>query len=1082
MSNDEPKLTVFVSSMIGPLLEERAAVEEAIRTGITLAHTWVFERTPASSEAIAESYLARVRECDVYLLILGDDVSDPVKDEYRTAVECGKPRLCFVQEGVERTEALEEFLPTLRADLKYATFSDEESLRREVLRAVRQELVEGYRAYRLEAAERLRVAQDIEVPPEIRQELMRQARGSLKERLGEKAARLVEAGTRWGVVVPVAAMTLAGIISTALTQVEPGLGLATALPVFALAPLQQLSVSIGSDLLGGIMYDVAKGEEPSQEAVLAALQEVLERAGELDQLRTLLEETQAIEVVTQTLIQEEHQDLLAKLRVEMRANQELFTEQVVDAVNEAIEGLEERLKEELKRIEQLLEGRAVPITAPPPRPPDYFVGRRDILDQLKAGLATGSTQAITALQGMGGIGKTATAQQLALEMEADFPGGVFWADMPRHGGDPSPVLAAWARLCGHDVASLGDPQAGAQAVRGMLGARLRDRGRLLVVLDDVREGWLEGAQTLKAALPPGVPLVLTTRDEELAYALDAEVRRLDALPMDDALALLSRLAGAEVVEAELLEARALAKRVGRLPLALELAGKLAARYARKPGWRLATLRSQIEAKAAEALKLRGHPGLAATFAVSYEALKEEQRRLFRWLGVFAPGPIMTVAVAGVLDSEEAATGTVLDELVGLSLVEWGEIEGAYRLHPLLADYAVTLLQETGEERAAREAHLAYYRAYARANARIDPAAHGRLEAELANLMAAAEWAAEVGKHQAVSELGAALYANSEFLSVRGYYREAVRLLTWSVAAAREIGDRRGEGNHLGNLGLAYHSLGQMEKAIEYHQQALAIAREIGDRRGEGARLGSLGNVYADLSQVEKAIEYCNQALEIAREIRDQRMEGIHLNNLGNAYADLSQTEKAIEHYQQALAIAREIGDRRMEGSVLGNLGIAYANLNQVEKAIEYHQQALAIAREIGDRRGEGSGLGNLGNVYYSLDQVEKAIEYHRQALGIAREMGDRQMEGAALGNLGSAYVNLDQVEKAIEYHQQALAIAREIGDRRNAENQLGNLGLAYRDLGDTTHARQYLSQALAIFEEIKSPEAERVRRWLAELD
>ena len=51
---------------------------------------------------------------------------------------------------------------------------------------------------------------------------------------------------------------------------------------------------------------------------------------------------------------------------------------------------------------------------------------------------------------------------------------------------------------------------------------------------------------------------------------------------------------------------------------------------------------------------------------------------------------------------------------------------------------------------------------------------------------------------------------------------------------------------LGNLGIA--SLGQVEKAIDYYQQALAISQEIGDRRGEGnhglgqpgARLGVPG--------------------------------------------------------------------------------------------------------------------------------------------------------------------------------------------------------------------------------------------------
>jgi Flp pilus assembly protein TadD len=56
------------------------------------------------------------------------------------------------------------------------------------------------------------------------------------------------------------------------------------------------------------------------------------------------------------------------------------------------------------------------------------------------------------------------------------------------------------------------------------------------------------------------------------------------------------------------------------------------------------------------------------------------------------------------------------------------------------------------------------------------------------------------------------------------------------------------------------------------------------------------------------------------------------------------------------------------------------------------------------------------------------------------------------------------------------------GKQEQLRETLELLGNAYRHLGDTTHARRYLSQALAIFEEIKAPEAERVRRWLAELD
>ena len=41
-------------------------------------------------------------------------------------------------------------------------------------------------------------------------------------------------------------------------------------------------------------------------------------------------------------------------------------------------------------------------------------------------------------------------------------------------------------------------------------------------------------------------------------------------------------------------------------------------------------------------------------------------------------------------------------------------------------------------------------------------------------------------------------------------------------------------------GSAYSDLGEPRKAIEYYEQALKISREIGDRRGEGNHLGNLG--------------------------------------------------------------------------------------------------------------------------------------------------------------------------------------------------------------------------------------------------
>jgi tetratricopeptide (TPR) repeat protein len=210
-----------------------------------------------------------------------------------------------------------------------------------------------------------------------------------------------------------------------------------------------------------------------------------------------------------------------------------------------------------------------------------------------------------------------------------------------------------------------------------------------------------------------------------------------------------------------------------------------------------------------------------------------------------------------------------------------------------------------------------------------------------------------------------------------------------LAIDREIGDRRGEGNALGNLGNAYACLGDASKAIEYHKQALAIDREIGDRRGEGADLGNLGNAYAALGDAHKAIEYHEQALPIFREIGDRRGEGNALDNLGNAYAAFGDARRAIEYYEQALPIFREIGDRRGEGNALDNLGNAYAAFGDAHRAIEYYEQALPIFREIGDKRGEGANPDWLG-LAIAAPFIAKGAEVFSNIVGetLSEAVGD----------------------------------------------------------------------------------------------
>jgi len=94
-----------------------------------------------------------------------------------------------------------------------------------------------------------------------------------------------------------------------------------------------------------------------------------------------------------------------------------------------------------------------------------------------------------------------------------------------------------------------------------------------------------------------------------------------------------------------------------------------------------------------------------------------------------------------------------------------------------------------------------------------------------------------------------IYYCYDFLNLRGYYSVLVELYEQLISRWQpnlQAEDRNGISASLNNLGNAYYSLGDYQKAIDFHQQSLEIKREIGDRYGISASLMGLGNAYNSL--------------------------------------------------------------------------------------------------------------------------------------------------------------------------------------------------------------------------------------------
>ncbi|MBV9232337.1 MAG: tetratricopeptide repeat protein, partial [Chloroflexi bacterium] len=750
----------------------------------------------------------------------------------------------------------------------------------------------------------------------------------------------------------------------------------------------------------------------------------------------------------------------------------------------------------------------------PPRPPIRLVGRDDELVQLKQRLCSGGSIALTALNGLPGVGKTTLAIELSHgeEIRAHFRDGVLWAGL---GPDPnlSGLMSRWGTLLGipsMEMATLSDGEAWAMALRRAIGSRY-----MLLVIDDAWE--IEEALAFKVGGPNCAHLV-TTRFPNIAahFATDGAIM-ISELSEDESITLLRMLAPG-VVDREAKKAHDLVHAVGGLPLALTLMGN----YLRKQAYsgqsrRVRAALDQLS-NVEERLQIsepRGpverHPSLPANtplslqsvIAVTDQQLNEEARAALYELSVFPAKPNTF--------SEEAALAVarcpveVFDTLSDAGLLE-SSGSGRYTLHQTIADYARVHLKEN----VAYDRLIAYVINYVEAHKKD----YELLEQESSTILAALEAAHELGR-QVQLVRGVTIYA--PFLLLRGLYATAERLLQRAHEAALAHRDEASFTNVLLYLGEIAQKQGNFAQAEAYFQEGMALARREGNRERISALLTGLGTVSWKRGEYAQAETYLQEGLTLARQIGDPERISELLKTLGSVAAGQGNYVQEEVYLQEGLTLARQLGNREQICVLLMNLGATTSERGNHAQAEAYYQEGLALARQIGYRELTCALLGNLGDIASEHGDYAQAQLYFQEGLALARQIEQRAWVSALLVNLGLTTRKQRNYKQAELYLQESLVLARQIdrpqiiahalyeygnlyldqqriqaaeaafhemltiiprGDRElNALARYGLAGVAYVQ-GNIQEAQKYGEASATALEGMGHSKAEEVRQWL----
>jgi predicted ATPase/class 3 adenylate cyclase len=610
-----------------------------------------------------------------------------------------------------------------------------------------------------------------------------------------------------------------------------------------------------------------------------------------------------------------------------------------------------------------------------------FIGRESEVDQVRAAV---KVHRFVTLTGVGGVGKTRLALEVASRLVDEFPDGVWLFELAAV-ADPAAVPDAVAAV-------LGINQQEGKTVAESVAAALEGRVRLLVFdnCEHVRDAAADLIETILAA--SATVRILATSRERLEVANEQlwSVPSLDidgginsaavSLFVERAQSVSARFSVAEADDAAAVVE--ICRRLDGIPLAIELAASRMASMTPIEVWDRLDHRFRLLVGSRRGLGR--HQTLRHAVAWSYDHLDEAEKALLEHCSVFAGGFDLqsACAVAGFDESDDYEVLDLLDALVRKSLLVVDRLSGRTRYSMLetIREFAEEQLVTRGEVTAVRAAHARHFAqrltdVMALWDSPRQREAYRWFTAELANLRTAFRWAADNDDLAVATTI--ATYA--AFL---GFLVEKYEPIAWAeelVEPARAVDHPR--------LGFLYviasacYAAGRIEDAVRYADATAAMLGGGCDQLPYGIE-GWPSGAYTSIGQPERAVDLSRAQLARGRDTLT-----LTRGCLVFALAIAGPSDEAMTLADGLVEAAEATRNPMALCFALLADGFAFRDADPA-RALRALRRGLAIAQDSGNRNSESHLAAVLCRVEASYGDPLAALDYFGLAIRNHHESGN----------------------------------------------------------------------------------------------
>lgn len=242
----------------------------------------------------------------------------------------------------------------------------------------------------------------------------------------------------------------------------------------------------------------------------------------------------------------------------------------------------------------------------------------------------------------------------------------------------------------------------------------------------------------------------------------------------------------------------------------------------------------------------------------------------------------------------------------------------------------------------------------------------------AGLRTAREAGDPAGQGAALYGLGMSAWTRGEYRDALAHYAEALEfeLSPFAVASLRNA------------CGIVHVELGETYQADECFEESLRIRREIGDERGIGSVLMNLGISSGTRGDLRKAAEYMAEGKDRSIRLGLYNQAAIALDNLAVAYFELGELDEALATSLESVEMHTSQDQQRALANALASLARIHAERGEIEEGLAAAHKCFEVAREVEHPKARIDCL-----VAMAVLEPEKAAEHASDAVELGRKIG-----------------------------------------------------------------------------------------------